>query len=110
MINVNMAARCGLFIKDSNMTNGRPLDKGTMITVGSALLIIGALVTFAWRQSAWQAKVEINMENMANDLNDLKNRLVGESENEWQKSDMRLWVRELEISNPELIVPDVRNE
>ena len=92
------------------MTNGRPLDKGTMITVGSALLIIGALVTFAWRQSAWQAKVEINMENMANDLNDLKNRLVGESENEWQKSDMRLWVRELEISNPELIVPDVRNE
>ena len=79
------------------------------VSAGSAVVVVAAILTFTVKQVAWQTTINLKLEEITQDVKDVNKKIVGNSAQGWHKSDMRAFVREAGIMNPELRLPPVRN-
>jgi hypothetical protein len=95
------------------------IDRSSLITIGSACLILVTVVALAWRQSSWQTMVEYRLGSIEKGQSALTRKVesidqnvkaVGEPRNAWHKPDMRNWAKEFDLSNDkQLVVPVPQN-
>ncbi len=89
--------------KDNNARHLAGLDKGTTISIGLLIVVLGAVVYL----SQWMARVDAKLESLDGKISDVRER---ETADRWRGHDMRVWAASLGAMNPDLKVPVVVRE
>lgn len=82
------------------------LNRQTGVTIGLAVVVLGAAVTAAWWFGQWAGQDRAWKTSTDKRLGSIERTLELGVSNRWTSGDMARWARRLGESNPELRVPE----
>ena len=90
------------------MSNGDIISKETLIPIGLAVAICGAIITGVLWSNSKLISIQYELKDVRRSILNIETSLEYAASDRWTGNQMYQWVELLQVKNPDLDIPEVR--